>query len=128
MNNLISNKLAKVSVLVVFLIALAINIKVTLDDPFLILTEGVLTQISDSDESTISSSSSKQYDDEESLDVRQGYSWGQQSVPKSTIRTTVTTISSEVETKISRGLIKVFSFVEKSRLKDQNRKPLPLTI
>ena len=107
MNNLISNKLAKVSVLVVFLIALAINIKVTLDDPFLMLTEGVLAQISDSDGS-ITSSSPKQ--EEESSDVRQGYSWGQQSVPKSTIRTTVTTISSEVETKISRGLIRGFSF------------------
>ena len=108
MNNLISNKLAKVSALVVFLVALAINIKVTLDDPFLMLTEGVLAQISDSD-GPITSSSPKQ-DEEEELDVRQGYSWGQQSVPKSTIRTTVTTISSEVETKISLGLIRGFSF------------------
>ena len=41
-------KLTKVFAGVVFLVALGINVKVTLDDPFLILTEGVLAQSSSS--------------------------------------------------------------------------------
>ena len=46
MDNQRLRKLARVFAGVVFLVALAINVKVTLDDPFLMLTEGVLAQSS----------------------------------------------------------------------------------
>ena len=100
MNNLLLNKLARMIAVVVFLIALAINIKVTLDDPFLMLTEGVLAQISDSDGSITSSSSSKD-DDGETLDVRQGYSWRKQADLATTSYTETDTTSFKIGSEIS---------------------------
>ena len=116
MNNLISTKLAKVSALVVFLVALAINIKVTLDNPFLMLTEGVLAQISDSDGS-ITSSSPKQ--EEESSDVRRGYSWGKQSDLKSTSLTKTETTNSEVESRVSFSLTRGISISISGKIKTE---------
>ena len=46
MNNQRLRKMAKVFASVVFLVALIVNVKVTLDDPFLMLTEGVLAKSS----------------------------------------------------------------------------------
>ena len=87
---------------VVFLVALAINIKMTLDDPFRMLTEEVLAQISDSDGLiTLPSTSEKDDDKEETLDVRQGYSWRKQADLATTSYTETDATSFKIGSEIS---------------------------
>ena len=100
MNNLLLSKLVKNVCCCCVSHCTSNKHKVTLDDPFLMLTEGVLAQISDSDGSITSSSSSKD-DDGETLDVRQGYSWRKQADLATTSYTETDTTSFKIGSEIS---------------------------
>lgn len=66
------NKLVKITVTGLFLIALVINIKVTLDDPFVMLSKDAIAQSSSASTSSSSSSSGKVRTDGDCVYVFEG--------------------------------------------------------